>query len=68
MRRSTVIGQLLPGVPLWKMSDKTKFPDLAYIVFPGNVGNESAVYDAINKLTTTTQNEHIKSLALKKNE
>ena len=68
MRRSIVIGQLLPGVPIWKMSDETKFPDLGYIVFPGNVGNESAVYEAINKLTTVTQNEHVKNLSLKKND
>lgn len=53
MQRSIVLGQLLPGVPVWQMGAETKFPELPYIVFPGNVGDETAVYQAINKLTTT---------------
>jgi uncharacterized protein YgbK (DUF1537 family) len=35
---ATVIGQLAPGVSLWRCGPTSRFPDLPYIVFPGNVG------------------------------
>lgn len=34
-----VIGQIAPGVPVWKLRGGCRFPDLFYIVFPGNVGD-----------------------------
>ena len=39
MNRSTVLGQILRGVPVWEMGKDTRFPGLPYVVFPGNVGN-----------------------------
>lgn len=51
MKRSTVLGQVVKGVPVWKMGKETKFPRLPYIVFPGNVGDEKSMYDITQKLT-----------------
>ncbi|RXP46460.1 hypothetical protein EC396_14015 [Lutibacter sp. HS1-25] len=51
MKRSKVIGQILPGIPVWEMGIETKFPDLSYIVFPGNVGDEKSLLTIIQKLT-----------------
>lgn len=50
MNRSTVIGQIYSGIPVWKMDEETKFPNLPYIVFPGNVGTTETLKDVIIKL------------------
>lgn len=39
VKRAMVLGQILPGVPLWQLGAESRFPDLPYIIFPGNVGN-----------------------------
>ena len=49
-RRIDVLGQLLPGVPLWRMGDETRLPGLPYVVFPGNVGGASALRDGFEVL------------------
>lgn len=41
--RAKVLGQILPGVPVWRTGPESKFPDLPYIVFPGNVGEADAI-------------------------
>lgn len=41
--RALVRGQVLPGVPVWKLGGETRFPGLDYVVFPGNVGNDEAL-------------------------
>ena len=38
VRRATVLGQVVPGVPAWRCGAESKAPGLAYVVFPGNVG------------------------------
>jgi len=50
MKRSEVVGQILAGIPVWKMGAETRFPDLLYIVFPGNVGNQKTLSELIQKL------------------
>jgi uncharacterized protein YgbK (DUF1537 family) len=35
-KSATVIGQALPGVPLWQLGPESKHPSVPYIVFPGN--------------------------------
>lgn len=40
------IGQILPGVPVWRLFEDARWTDIPYIVFPGNVGNESALLKA----------------------
>lgn len=38
VRKAEIIGQVLPGVPVWRLGSESKYPRLAYIIFPGNVG------------------------------
>ena len=51
VRRAVVQGAILPGVPVWKLGDEALFPGLSYVIFPGNVGNDAALYEAVLKLT-----------------
>ena len=44
VKRAWVKGQILPGVPVWKFGKETTIPNTPYIVFPGNVGDESALF------------------------
>ena len=51
VRRAWVVGQIHPGVPLWRLGEESKFPGLPYVVFPGNVGDDAAVTDVVRALT-----------------
>ena len=44
------IGQILPGVPVWRLVENTKWADIPYVVYPGNVGNENALLKAVRIL------------------
>jgi uncharacterized protein YgbK (DUF1537 family) len=46
VRRALVRGQILPGVPVWRLGPESRCPGLDYVVFPGNVGGDSALADA----------------------
>jgi len=48
VKRALVLGQILPGVPVWKLGPETKFPGLPYVVFPGNVGGPEALNAAVS--------------------
>jgi uncharacterized protein YgbK (DUF1537 family) len=48
--RAEVLGQVLPGVPAWQLGKETRYPGMAYIVFPGNVGEDSALADIQQRL------------------
>ncbi|MFY0689345.1 MAG: hypothetical protein JXQ90_19395 [Cyclobacteriaceae bacterium] len=50
IKRAKVLGQILPGVPVWSAGVETRFPGIPYVVFPGNVGDEASVADAFFKL------------------
>jgi uncharacterized protein YgbK (DUF1537 family) len=43
VRRAMIMGQMLPGVPVWRLGGETRWPGMAYIVFPGNVGEDDAL-------------------------
>lgn len=43
IRRAQVMGQVLPGVPVWQAGAESLYPGLAYVVFPGNVGDKDAL-------------------------
>ena len=51
IKRALVKGQIIPGVPLWELNDCEKFPNLSYMPFPGNVGDQTSLYNAVKKLT-----------------
>ena len=50
VKRALVLGQILPGVPVWRLGSESRFPDMPYVVFPGNVGGPSALIDAVKKM------------------
>ncbi len=50
IRRALVLGQLLPGVPVWRGGEESKWPGITYVVFPGNVGDDTAIVRAIRTL------------------
>jgi uncharacterized protein YgbK (DUF1537 family) len=50
VKKALVLGQILPGVPVWKLGAESRFPNLAYIVFPGNVGDANALVDVVRQL------------------
>lgn len=43
VRRAWVLGQALPGVPVWRLGPESRLPDVPYVVFPGNVGGVDAL-------------------------
>ena len=51
VRRAMVLGQILPGVPVWQLGEETRYPGMSYIVFPGNVGSEQALVQAKKVMT-----------------
>jgi len=52
VKRAMVLGQILPGVPVWELGAETRFPGLPYVVFPGNVGGEDALVQAVTILNS----------------
>lgn len=50
IKRAMILGQLLPGVPVWKTLEESKFPGIPYIVFPGNVGDDGSLTEILKKL------------------
>ncbi|HEY7907999.1 MAG TPA: four-carbon acid sugar kinase family protein, partial [Thermomicrobiales bacterium] len=40
IRHATVLGALIPGVPVWRAVDSDRWPDVPLVIFPGNVGAE----------------------------
>jgi uncharacterized protein YgbK (DUF1537 family) len=45
-----VAGQVLPGVPVWRLGEGCLYPGLPYVVFPGNVGGDGALVDVLTLL------------------
>lgn len=48
VKKAQVMGQVLNGIPVWLTGPESKFPDMPYVIFPGNVGNETALLDVVN--------------------
>lgn len=43
IQRALVLGQILPGVPVWQLGPESRYPGMPYVVFPGNVGGPEAL-------------------------
>jgi uncharacterized protein YgbK (DUF1537 family) len=50
VRAARVLGQVLPGVPVWKLVTGGRWPGMPYVVFPGNVGSDGALADIVRTL------------------
>ena len=51
VRRALVLGQIIPGVPLWRLGEESRWPGMIYVSFPGNLGGPTALKDAVDKLS-----------------
>lgn len=50
VRRARVMGQIRSGVPVWMTGDESKFPDIPFIIFPGNVGGIATLREIVELL------------------
>ena len=48
--RAMILGQIAPGVPVWKLGEGSKYPGMPYIIFPGNVGDTYTLRDIVMQL------------------
>jgi len=53
IERAKVLGQILPGVPVWQSGSESRFPGMPYVVFPGNVGSIDALSEVIHRFRET---------------
>ncbi|WP_308591120.1 four-carbon acid sugar kinase family protein [uncultured Megasphaera sp.] len=50
VKKALVLGQVAPGIPVWKTGAESEFPGMAYIIFPGNVGAVTTLRDVVAML------------------
>ncbi|MBQ4234805.1 MAG: hydroxyacid dehydrogenase, partial [Firmicutes bacterium] len=50
VKRALVLGQILPGIPVWQTDPGSRFPGIPYVIFPGNVGDEDGLKRAVEIL------------------
>ena len=50
IKRAMVLGQILPGVPVWQLGKESRLAGLPYIVFPGNVGDDRSLIKVVQQL------------------
>ncbi|MFZ7946263.1 four-carbon acid sugar kinase family protein [Neobacillus sp. 19] len=51
VQRATVAGQVRPGIPVWTTGSESKFPGIAYVIFPGNVGTKTDLREVVEMLS-----------------
>ena len=56
VKRARVMGQALPGVPVWMTGEESRFPGLPFIIFPGNVGDRESLRILAKKIITGVEN------------
>ena len=47
VKRADVMGQIRPGIPVWKTGEESRFPGIPYVIFPGNVGEVTTLREAV---------------------
>ena len=50
VKRALVLGQIMPGIPVWQTGEESRFPGIPYVIFPGNVGDDQTLAQAVKKL------------------
>ncbi|KAJ4961675.1 hypothetical protein NE237_021585 [Protea cynaroides] len=63
-KRAKVVGQALAGVPLWQLGTESRHPGVPYIVFPGNVGDATALAEVVKRWTCPVRFSSTKDLLL----
>jgi uncharacterized protein YgbK (DUF1537 family) len=51
VKKAVVAGQIKPGVPVWITGRESKFPEIPYIIFPGNVGTRNTLTEVVEILS-----------------
>ena len=51
VKRALVLGQILPGVPVWQLGPESRHAGIPYVVFPGNVGDDDALAETVKALS-----------------
>jgi uncharacterized protein YgbK (DUF1537 family) len=51
VRRAMVLGQILSGIPAWRLGEESRWPGLIYISFPGNFGGPETLAELAQKLS-----------------
>ena len=51
VKKANVLGQIKPGIPVWQTGPESKFPQTPYVIFPGNVGDDETLKEAVEVLT-----------------
>lgn len=51
IRKARVLGQIAPGIPVWRTEDDSRFPNMPFIIFPGNTGEENTLCRVLEMLT-----------------
>ncbi len=57
IRHATVLGALIPGVPVWRAVASERWPDVPLVIFPGNVGIEDDLARAMIALHAAASDE-----------
>ncbi|DAD49391.1 TPA_asm: hypothetical protein HUJ06_031799 [Nelumbo nucifera] len=63
-KRANVVGQALAGVPLWQLGPESRHPGVPYIVFPGNVGDSTALAEVVKSWACPARFASTKDLLL----
>ena len=50
VRKALVLGQAAAGIPVWRTGSESRFPGLAYVIFPGNVGTQTTLREIVEEL------------------
>lgn len=50
IKKARVMGQILPGIPVWELGKESKYPGMPYVIFPGNVGDDNALLAAYHRI------------------
>lgn len=51
VKKATVLGQICPGIPVWRTDAQSKFPEIPYVIFPGNTGGAETLREAVEILS-----------------
>ena len=51
VKKATVMGQIKPGIPVWMTGPESKFPEMPYVIFPGNVGGVETLREIVDLLS-----------------
>lgn len=51
VKKALVMGQIKLGIPVWMTGEESKFPNMPYIIFPGNVGEVDTLKEIVDLLS-----------------